>query len=204
MTYSDLQSRVQAEQLTIFGTLLGARGTILLLGPHEPGFWPVLCESPEWQDGLAEPVNRWSQRVITRLADGLGRERIFLLEQSKPRFSPGPWPVTAPGSAPWACWYKPTLDLWSPIAALWNWIGKSRRLKRQATPVPAVPSPARPPAQLARYRASDMMLRLADPMCSRIQRNAASGPAVWPGAPVQSVRPMTATPHNRPITCGNF
>ena len=34
MTYSDLQSRVQAEQLTIVGTLLGARGTILLLGPH--------------------------------------------------------------------------------------------------------------------------------------------------------------------------
>ena len=77
MTYSDLQSKVQAEQLTIFGTLLGARGTILLLGPHEPGFWPVLCESPEWQDGSADPVDRWSQRVITRLADGLGARAHF-------------------------------------------------------------------------------------------------------------------------------
>ena len=77
MTYSDLQSRVQAEQLTIAGTLLGPRGTILLLGPHEPGFWPVLCESPEWQDGVADPVDRWSQRVITRLADGLGARAHF-------------------------------------------------------------------------------------------------------------------------------
>jgi len=39
MTYGDLLYRVQVEHLTIFGTLLGARGTIVLLGPHEPGFW---------------------------------------------------------------------------------------------------------------------------------------------------------------------
>ena len=46
MTYDDLLRRLQAEQLTIFGSLRGAQGTILLLGPHEPGFWPVLCDSP--------------------------------------------------------------------------------------------------------------------------------------------------------------
>jgi len=38
MTYDDLLRRLQAEQLTIFGSLRGAQGTILLLGPHEPGF----------------------------------------------------------------------------------------------------------------------------------------------------------------------
>ena len=79
MTYGDLLYRVQAEHLTIFGTLLGARGTILLLGPHEPGFWPALCDSPEWRDGAADPVDRWSRRVITGLADRLGARRIFLL-----------------------------------------------------------------------------------------------------------------------------
>ena len=77
MTYGDLLCRVQEEHLTIFGTLLGARGTILLLGPHEPGFWPVLCDSPEWQDGAADPVDRWSRRVITGLAGRLGAQAHF-------------------------------------------------------------------------------------------------------------------------------
>ena len=140
MTYGDLLYRVQAEHLTIFGTLLGARGTILLLGPHEPGFWPALCDSPEWRDGAADPVDRWSRRVITGLADGLARRCIFLLEPSQLRFSLGPWPVTAPGSAPSACWCRPKRGLWSPIAALWNLIGKSKRLKRQHSPAPDAPS----------------------------------------------------------------
>ena len=77
MTYDDLLRRLQAEQLTIFGSLRGAQGTILLLGPHEPGFWPVLCDSPEWQDGAADPVDRWSRRVITGLADRLGAQVHF-------------------------------------------------------------------------------------------------------------------------------
>ena len=77
MTYDDLLYRVQVEHLTIFGTLLGARGTILLLGPHEPGFWPAICDSPEWRDGAADPVDRWSRRVITGLADRLGVQTHF-------------------------------------------------------------------------------------------------------------------------------
>ena len=77
MTYDDLLDRVQVEHLTIFGTLLGARGTILLLGPHEPGFWPAICDSPEWRDGAADPVDRWSRRVITGLADRLGAQTHF-------------------------------------------------------------------------------------------------------------------------------
>ena len=77
MTYGDLLFSMQAEHLTIFGTLLGARGTILLLGPHEPGFWPALCDSPEWQDSAADPVDRWSRRVIIGLADRLGAQAHF-------------------------------------------------------------------------------------------------------------------------------
>jgi len=77
MTYGDLLYRVQVEHLTIFGTLLGAGGTILLLGPHEPGFWPAVCDSPEWRDGAADPVDRWSRRVITGLADRLGAQTHF-------------------------------------------------------------------------------------------------------------------------------
>ena len=77
MTYGYLLSRVQAEHLTIFGSLIGKSGTILLLGPHEPGFWSMLCDSSEWQDGAADPVDRWSRRVITGLADRLGAQSYF-------------------------------------------------------------------------------------------------------------------------------
>ena len=51
MTYGDLLSAAQSNNLTIFGSLAGDAGSIILLGPHEPGYWPVLCASPEWQDG---------------------------------------------------------------------------------------------------------------------------------------------------------
>ena len=56
--------------------------TLLLLGPQEPGFWPHLTEAPEWQDGAADPVDRWSRRVIGHWAcdlvsEGLGAKALF-------------------------------------------------------------------------------------------------------------------------------
>ena len=76
--------------------------------------------------------------------------------------------------------------------------------KRKRPPAPDAPSPAPPPAQWARYRALNTMLRPADPMCGLIQHNAASRTAVWPGALVRLVKPMRATWNNRPTTCGSF
>lgn len=51
--------------------------TLLLLGPAEPGFWPHLTAQPEWQDGQADPVDRWSRRVIGRIACDLGAKALF-------------------------------------------------------------------------------------------------------------------------------
>lgn len=51
--------------------------TLLLLGPLEPGFWPLLTASPEWQDGAPDPMDRWSRRVIGRLACDLGAKALF-------------------------------------------------------------------------------------------------------------------------------
>jgi epoxyqueuosine reductase len=55
------------------------RGTraLLLLGPQEPGFWPHLTAQPEWQDGRSDPVDRWSRRVIGRMACDLGAKALF-------------------------------------------------------------------------------------------------------------------------------
>lgn len=51
--------------------------TLLLIGPAEPGFWPHLIAQPEWRDGKADPVDRWSRRAIGRLACDLGAKALF-------------------------------------------------------------------------------------------------------------------------------
>ncbi|NEX46927.1 ferredoxin [Rhodobacter sp. ETT8] len=49
--------------------------SLVLLGPREPGFWPHLKAQPEW--GGPDPVDRWSRRVIGRLACDLGGKARF-------------------------------------------------------------------------------------------------------------------------------
>ena len=68
MTYDDLLSAAQSYNLTIFASLTRDTDSIIFLGPHEPGYWPALCARPEWQDGAPGPVDRWSHRAITQLA----------------------------------------------------------------------------------------------------------------------------------------
>lgn len=52
-------------------------GTIILLGPQEPGFWEMFTQSPEYLDGAPDPIDRWSLRVITGLAQDLRAEAYF-------------------------------------------------------------------------------------------------------------------------------
>lgn len=47
---------------------LEAFGTLLLLGPKEPGFWNNVSQSTEFADGDPDPMDRWSSRVILALA----------------------------------------------------------------------------------------------------------------------------------------
>lgn len=64
-------------------------GTLILLGTA-PSFWPQFRSSPEAQDGAADPVDRWSRRVITALAEAW---------QAIPAF-----PFTGPPYAPFVGW----------------------------------------------------------------------------------------------------
>lgn len=80
-----IAQRAGAERLAVLGVLhlapddgLAERlQSLVLLGPAEPGFWAHLTASPEWQDGAPDPVDRWSRRVIGRLACDLGAKAIF-------------------------------------------------------------------------------------------------------------------------------
>ena len=49
-------------------------GTLILLGAGS-AFWPVLKASPEWHG--ANPVDRWSARVIGQMATDLGADAYF-------------------------------------------------------------------------------------------------------------------------------
>lgn len=79
-----LTARLEAERLEILGGFAvepeeegfpaGTR-TLLLLGPREPGFWAHLTAQPEW--GGPDPVDRWSRRVIGRIACDLGAKALF-------------------------------------------------------------------------------------------------------------------------------
>ncbi len=52
-------------------------GTLLLIGPDEPTFWDIFTQSPEYRDGQPNPIDRWSTRVITQIAETEGAEPIF-------------------------------------------------------------------------------------------------------------------------------
>ena len=52
-------------------------GTIALLGPREPGFWSHVQTAIEFDDGLRDPLDRWSERVISKIADQVGGQALF-------------------------------------------------------------------------------------------------------------------------------
>jgi epoxyqueuosine reductase len=52
-------------------------GTLLLLAPQEPQFWPAFTESAEYRDGAPDPMDRWSAKVIGQLAQDLGGTALF-------------------------------------------------------------------------------------------------------------------------------
>lgn len=55
----------------------GDPATLLLLGPEGPGMWAAFMASPEPHDGVPDPLDRWSRRVIGGLADRFGATALF-------------------------------------------------------------------------------------------------------------------------------
>ncbi|MCT4556559.1 MAG: ferredoxin [Pelagimonas sp.] len=72
-----LEERAVARGLAIRGVVHDGSESIVLLGPNEPGFWPKFSSSPEYKDGLADPMDRWSKRVIGDLAAAFDASAYF-------------------------------------------------------------------------------------------------------------------------------
>lgn len=79
--------------------------TLLLLGPAGAGYWAHLTAQPEWRDGAPDPVDRWSRRVIGRMACDLRAKALF-------PFGGPPW-------HPFVAWALRTGHVWeSPVRLL--------------------------------------------------------------------------------------
>lgn len=112
-TFDDIDAATQAAHLTPVGAFHSGPGygappgsaTLVLLGPREPGFRAHLNAAPELRDGIPDPVDRWSTRVIGALADTLGARAVF-------PFTGPPWP-------PFIAWATRTGRVWpSPVSLL--------------------------------------------------------------------------------------
>ena len=103
--YEALTPAPEQEALAVFGALHEGEETIVLLGPHEPGFWAYFTAAQEYQDGQADPLDRWSKRVIGRLAANWGGVPVF--------------PSDGPPYAPFLDWARKTGQAWqSPVGML--------------------------------------------------------------------------------------
>jgi epoxyqueuosine reductase len=107
-----LEVLLAEERLEVLGDFAVAEGeegfpagtrTLLMLGPSEPGFWAHLQAQPEWGD--PDPVDRWSRRVIGRIACDLGAKALF--------------PFGGPPYHPYYKWALRTGRVWdSPVRLL--------------------------------------------------------------------------------------
>lgn len=77
--------------------------SVILLGPQEPGYWAHVKAQPEW--GGADPIDRWSRRVIGGMACELGAKALF--------------PFGGPPYQPFYQWALRTGRVWeSPVKLL--------------------------------------------------------------------------------------
>ncbi|GAB5449534.1 ferredoxin [Gymnodinialimonas sp.] len=52
-------------------------GTLVLLAPRDPDFWSFFQSQDEAQDGAPDPLDRWSTRAVTDIAETLNATPLF-------------------------------------------------------------------------------------------------------------------------------
>lgn len=112
-TLDQIARAARADRLMVMGAFHPETGdglpefaqTLVLLGPAEPGFWAHVTAAPEFGDGRADPLDRWSRRVIGKLACVCGGKARF-------PFGGPPW-------HPFLAWAKRSGRAWgSPVGLL--------------------------------------------------------------------------------------
>ena len=85
--------------------LTHSNGSIVLIGPDEPAFWPIFSQSSEANDGCADPMDRWSKRTVDPIAKAAGGVAYY--------------PSDGPPYHPFYTWALRSGEIWeSPIGLL--------------------------------------------------------------------------------------
>ena len=91
--FDEFQSALEANGLTFFGALeidesVCAKGMekligqkAVLVGNAGPSMWNVFSKSNEFADGNADPMNRWTRRVIDTLALEYGAKAVYPFDE---------------------------------------------------------------------------------------------------------------------------
>jgi epoxyqueuosine reductase QueG len=93
MTPADLETRLQPFGLHLRGVLQATddelkslqsavenEASIALVGNLGSSYWSVFVQSPEYQDGLPDALDRWSRRIAEALADEIGAKAFYPFE----------------------------------------------------------------------------------------------------------------------------
>ena len=128
--------------------------TLLLLGPDSAAMWQAFSAAPEASDGAAHPMDRWSRRVIGRIAGRCDGEAFFPF--GGPPYHPFiRWAARGEHSAisPVAMQVSPVRGLWASFRgalALRDRIELPERPK--ANPCTACPRPCLEACPVAAFR----------------------------------------------------
>ncbi len=82
MELASIRGRIAAAGLAYRGAFHPAEDdapgkTLVLVGFVGSGNWPAFADSPEAADGQPNPLDRWSLKVVSGLADDLGATPLF-------------------------------------------------------------------------------------------------------------------------------
>jgi epoxyqueuosine reductase len=110
MRLKQIRSTVLDHGLDVYGAFhpdaddFSRSSTLILLGPTY-NFWDVITASDIYQDEKSDPIDRWSTKVITAIAQDLNARPIF--------------PFGGPPYAPFLSWAKTSGRAWnSPVGML--------------------------------------------------------------------------------------
>jgi epoxyqueuosine reductase len=133
---------LRAQGLTVLGivqaphaSLPDGMASLALLGPDGKRFWDIFTAAPEYADGLPDPMDRWSLRVIGGLADDLGARAYFPFGNTPPH------PFYSWAVASGRIWPSPVRLLVHAQAGLWVSFRGALGFDTALPDLPALPNP---------------------------------------------------------------
>ena len=72
-------TRLSTAEIETYG-FSGAKPALALVGNIGSSYWPVFSQSPEFLDGEADPLDRWSRRVAKAIAAELPVDPVYPFE----------------------------------------------------------------------------------------------------------------------------